>query len=179
MPEQSRHAAQAAIKALTEMVAPAVDAADPLATDQLRLVISWLQFDALRRGCEPDFARARLALRIAQARSVLALLQEAQAPEASVVALALAVAADAQSADVEDVALRDTAGMDLDASVCAAVLTAQDRGHGHAARLSDVILDHARRDLLLHRAWFMPLGFEARPQEIPDIGELLRAHATA
>jgi hypothetical protein len=41
------------------------------------------------------------------------------------------------------------------------------------AALADIVLAHARDSLLLSRAWFAPLGFEARPDAVPPLARLL------
>lgn len=60
MAEHADRALDAAVKALSQVVAPAVDPEDPLAVEQLRLVISWLPFHGQRHHRERDLARARL-----------------------------------------------------------------------------------------------------------------------
>src|SRR5215211_3836511 len=59
--DHSDNALRAAIKALEEVVAPAVDPADPLAAEQLTLVIDSLRF--LRERLDQLHDRARFELR--------------------------------------------------------------------------------------------------------------------
>lgn len=44
-------------------------------------------------------------------------------------------------------------------------------------RLERRVLAHAGEALLLHRAWFAPFGFEARPERVPGLDELLERAA--
>lgn len=166
------HALQAAVKALAEVVSPAVDPADALAVDQLRLVISWLQFHSLRRADERRFAwavlrqRATLAGRAACAVQGLpmhtALLAHADAAQGLL-----------QRADAPAHEWR-RASEAVDAAVSAAVDTLADGPVAQRSALADVVLAHAQDDLLLHRAWFAPLGFEARPEAVPPLQSLLK-----
>lgn len=173
MSDHAEHALQAAVKALSEVVAPAVDRADPLAVDQLRLVVSWLQFHGRRRHQERDFARAGLRLRVAQAVDVLPVV-ERWAPD---VALGLHAGLDESRAALA----REGAAADawerlaqrLDGLVCEAVLQSAGWPEEPRQTLAACVLAHARDVLLLSRAWFAPLGFEARPEAVPDLDTLL------
>lgn len=164
-------ALQAAIKALSEVVGPAVDPADALAVDQLRLVISWLHFHGQRRGDGRRLAWAALRQRIAMARDAASAVQgSALGPvleERCAAAQALLERADAPTADWCDGAQA------LDAEVCAAVDALADGPAGPRHALAKVVLTHSRDVLMLQRAWFAPLGFEARPAAVPALEQWL------
>lgn len=173
MAEHADHALQAAVKALSEVVAPAVDAQDPLAVDQLRLVISWLQFDATRRHQERGLVQAELALRIVLAAAVLPLLAAAQPRRAEALKQALAQARDLHRRAESDTAAWRGAADRLDTIVSDAVVDAAGGPAATAAALADRVLRHAHDSLMIRRAWFAPLGFEARPDAVPAVETLL------
>lgn len=167
MAEHADYALQAAMKALAEVVAPAVDPQDPLAVDQLRLVVSWLQFDATRRHQERALARAELALRIALAEAVQPHLQSGPAQRADALDAALRQAHDAHRRTDARSAHWRNAAEHLDTLVSEAVSAATTGPAADRAALADVVLRHAYDSLLIRRAWFAPLGFEARPDAVP------------
>lgn len=183
MDSHADHALRAAVKALAEVVAPAVNPDDALAVDQLRLVISWLQFHDMRRRDEPRLAWATLRQRLALASQVRPVLDGAASSGPAVQGLAAALDRACSAAravlEVPGEQGHDPAGAwaqaaeELDALVCAAI-EALDTGP-EAARLAlaRVVLDQAGDSLMLQRAWFAPLGFEARPQAVPPLEALL------
>lgn len=171
MSDATDQALQAAVKALAEVVSPAVDSADALAVEQLRLVISWLQFHGLRRPDERRLAWAVLRQRIALARDAAAALHgtalQADVQARTDTAQSLLARADARSDDWRHAAEA------LDGAIGAAFDALA--GGPAAARdaLARVVLRHAEDGLMLHRAWFAPFGFEARPDAVPPLERLL------
>lgn len=172
MAEHADHALQAAVKALTEVVAPAVDPQDPLAVDQLRLVVSWLQFDLTRRHQERQLVQAELALRIALAQAVLPGLAATQPQRAAALGQALREARDVHGRTGAESAAWRAAADGLDALVSDAVLAAAQGPVAARKLLADQVLQHAHDSLMIRRAWFAPLGFEARPDSVPAVEAL-------
>lgn len=165
------HALQAAVKALAEVVSPAVDATDALAVDQLRLVISWLQFHGLRRHDERRLAWAVLRQRTALARAAAAAVQgTALQPTLQAHAHSAQALLEHAEASIDD--LRHAAEA-VDAAVGAAVDALAGGPDAPRHALATAVLTHAHDDLMLHRAWFAPLGFEARPDAVPPLQSLL------
>ena len=79
---------RAAAKALMDVVAPAIDPQNPLARQQLKLVVDWLDFYRSRRPYNQDRERLELAVQLETARDLAS-----AAPEAAVPALRAAVGA--------------------------------------------------------------------------------------
>ena len=173
MSDHTEHALQAAVKALSEVVAPAVDRTDPLAVDQLRLVVSWLQFHGRRRHQERDFARAGLRLRVAQAVDVMAVVARWAPDVAGRLGTALDEARAALAREGTAADAWDGLAQRLDGLVCEAVLQSAGWPDEPRQTLAACVLAHARDVLLLNRAWFAPLGFEARPEAVPDLETLM------
>ena len=63
---------RAAVRALAEVVAPSVDASDPLAQEQLRLVCKFLEMIRQRVGFVAEFHRAKLTFALDLAAAVSA-----------------------------------------------------------------------------------------------------------
>jgi len=161
----------AAMKALTDVVAGAVAEDDPLAKEQLALVVAYL-----------DFVRQRLDLRHARARFELR-----NAVDLSVVVSAITDPGDetgvlGQSVERGERSLADPGALDkeLDDRRCAveAALRETIRAMAHGdpdvrRRVERAVLDASEPRVKMERAWYLPLGFDQRPQELPPLVELL------
>ncbi len=69
-------------------------------------------------------------------------------------------------------ALHATLAQDL-AEAIAQVQGAGPAGTALRDALESLVIAHARDQLLLHRVWFQPFGFEARPDSLPALETLL------
>lgn len=177
MAEHADQALQAAIKALAEVVSPAVDPQDALAVDQLRLVISWLQFDATHRHRERGLARAELGLRIALAADALHAIETAVPAIAAALQAALGDARAAHARGEADAETWRAAALRLDTLVSDAVTATADGPAPARSALAAQVLAHSKDHLMIRRAWFAPLGFEARPDALPPMETWLDAAA--
>lgn len=180
MADATDHALQAAVKALAEVVGPAVDPADALAVDQLRLAVSWLQFHGQRRPDERRMAWATLRQRLAFARAALAVLHTpgiaaspALARASDALAAACAGAAEALVRHGAPTGAWRTAAELIDTALSRAVDLLAEGPTALRGALAQVVIDHSRDSLMLQRAWFAPLGFEARPDAVPPLEALL------
>ena len=90
MADHEENAIRAAIKALSQVVAPAVDPSNPLAVEQLRLVVQFLDFHLERRRLQGRFDWKELGLNVAFGEAVLAALAPAQASDAGALATLVA-----------------------------------------------------------------------------------------
>lgn len=167
---------QSMIKALTDVVLPAIDPANKLAQEQSRLVIGMLglmarqlplQFrfdcDELARllrfaedlqhhagtGAATDRSLARLAEQATAAKAVLARAQAG--PDAVLLAVR---------------SLREASG----AVVTAAFQEADPAGR---ARVQESVLSMSEAQLLRDRSWLLSQGWEPDPKAIPPIESLL------
>jgi hypothetical protein len=167
---------RAAIKALDEVIAPSIDAANPLAVEQLRLVSRFLGF--VRSRLPYEHARERHEL-----RHYLALAAElvAQAPDDAPVrarqllqsaiseATPLAVDIDAPTA-----ALR--AGIASLSSALSTLVRSVATSPPEVREAIELAVIRASRTLLdAQRAWFLPIGFEPDPDQVPPIDQALAA----
>ena len=157
---------QTAIRALVEVIAPAVDAGNALAVEQTQLVIGMLQLMAARLPLQYQYDCDELARLVSLGRALGG--QDDRLAMAS--AAGEEVLGRAQATPQELLAairkLRDLSG---------AVITAAYRDGDHATRtiVSRHVLAHAEQQLLRERAWFAPQGWELQPESLPDIEILL------
>ena len=168
MADRNNGALQAAIKALEHAVLPALDPADPLAGEQLRLVIGYLRL--LRDRLAQIDDRARFELQ--HYRSLASALRDEARSEGGEVAarfetaLALAVRAGRPAEQREATAALAAAVSGL--VRCAATAVPERR-----RRIEHPVASQSRRWVDAQRAWFAPLGFELRPDQLPALAQAL------
>ena len=172
----------ATVRALDELVAPSLDPANPLAQEQLRLVLRFLGLIRQRAGHEHRRQRAELALALAQAQALQAAATPWPAvlpPEVSArLAAALAAGRCAfDDADAEDAALQQAAQA-LDALAATLVRFAPAMPDAQALAVERQVLAGAEALLALRRAWFSPLGLDPEPASVPDFRHALQAALT-
>jgi len=164
----------AAIKALDEVVAPAIDAGNPLAVEQLRLVSRFLGF--LRTRMPQEHARAHHELRhyLALAGDLVPLAPECASPPVRQRLIEAVAAATPIADDPLATAQQLQGGIDtLSASISTLVR--------HVAAAPDAVrlpveraVVRASRSLLdAQRAWFLPMGFEPDPARVPALADAL------
>ena len=167
---------QTAIRALTEVVAPALDTSNALAVEQLQIVIGMLHLMAVRLplqvryDCDELTRLLELSAALTSAidqdgrAQILAPLMAASSKGAAVLTRAQADPADILQA-IRD--LRTRTG---------ALITAVYRDGSDAARgrVTTLVLAHADQQLLRERAWFAPMGWESQPEGLPAIADLLK-----
>ncbi len=174
MADRNDGALQAAIKALEQAVAPAVDPTDPLAGEQLRLVVGYLKLLRSRLGLVERRARFELQHHAAMAQSLheefVAIggepARRAQVAWAQAAPLLADPAADAD-------ALGPTTAL-LAGAVSGLVRAAADAEPGLRRRIEHAVALHSRRWIDAQRAWFAPLGFELHAAELPTLNEALQ-----
>lgn len=161
---------RAAASALRDVVAPSVDPTNPLAREQLQLVIGWL-----------DFARGRLPF--LHDRNRFELSAHADMGDAVLAALAgngdtgLSPAIDAARALLADPAAGTTAIVAatnrLQDEIADAARRAADLPAGTGRAVEKSIVVHSRRILDAQRVWFLPQSVEPEPDKMPSLEEAL------
>jgi len=161
----------AAIKALTDVVAPSLDADDPLAREQLQLVVDYL--DLVRSRTDLLWDRERVTLRhyLAMAEAI------GEVPEAAAPSLAGAVVTGRRTlADPEAGVrpLRDAGGA-LAAALSELVraLGAPDADPALRARVEAIVVDASDTLVEVERAWYLPLGFDPEPEAVAPVEDVL------
>ncbi|MGQ0699681.1 MAG: hypothetical protein ACT4PZ_15745 [Panacagrimonas sp.] len=164
------------IKALTDVVLPAVDPDNKLAQEQAQLVIGTLHLIAQRLSLQYRYDRHELAHFLALAESLSA--QADGVPEASAALRSLASSVEA-GREVLDRARADpgeleAANLDLREKL-GEIITAASSG-ADDARLKTIgasVTAHAKELLLRERAWLSPQGWESAAAAFPPIETLI------
>ncbi len=189
----------AAIKALDEVVAPAVDSSNPLAVEQLRLVSRYLQFLRERLQYQADSDRYELWHYTELAKSLLAQMQplpvqvqvhaqlhlatqvevqvqvQVQAEVQQRLAHAVVAAAPmCEDASVPLEAIRAAIGP-LTSAISALVRCVATVQPDQRMPIERVVLEASKRLLGVQRAFYLPIGFEPDPKLVPTIDSALAA----
>lgn len=174
MADRTEGALQAAIKALETAVLPAVNPADPLAGEQLRLAIGYLRLVRSRL----DHLEDRAHFELAHCRQLaLALREEAHALGGEPAQRLDAALAQADAA-VRPAQVR-AASAALSAAVSGLVRAAAQGDADRRRRIELTVARDSRRWVTAQRAWFTPLGFDLRPGELPELADALRPPGAA
>jgi hypothetical protein len=164
---------RSSIRAMNEVVLPAVDRSHPLALEQATLVTKILQLVADRLPAWPQRLRAELE----QQRG----LAEVLAPDAAAVspAIAQALAQAAQRADALLAAqeaqplLWQQCARELGGLAGALVQAAQGGDVALRQRVEHAVVAAADPFLALQRSWFLPQGWEPDASVVPPLETLL------
>jgi hypothetical protein len=166
---------RAAAKALLDVVAPAIDPQNPLAQQQLKLVVDWLDFYRSRLPYNMDRERLELAVQIEMARAIAI-----AAPAESATAL--------QAAIDEAAAVQDRLGprpphvravtARLEDEISAVVRRSADFDAAVRRDIERVVIMNTRHLLDAQRSWFLPQSIEPEPDAILPLDVALRIRTT-
>ena len=167
---------RAAAKALLDVVAPAIDPQNPLARQQLKLVVEWLDFYRSRLPYNQDRERLELAVQLETAQAIASV-----APTAAVTALRAVIGAAAtihaglgpRPVEVRAVTAR------LEDEISAVVRLSPGFDEPARQSIERVIVRDAKVLLDAQRAWFLPQGIEPDPEAIPPLDDALRIRKPA
>jgi hypothetical protein len=151
---------QVALRALEEVVAPALGSAEKHVVEQLMLSIVTIGFVKTRMPDARRFYRMEL-------RSWIDLAKEAEQVAGSPGVLTAAIAAgESNLVDPEaDIAEFEAASRSLRDAVTA--LSASAIGQPYQAELERAILDRSGALVAQNRLWCTPFGFELQPESLP------------
>lgn len=165
-------ALQAALKSLTEVIAPAVDPGDKMAQEQIGLVIGVL-----------TLVKSRLPLAFAYDRDELArLIDLAKAIFPAAESDHLHSALDRGGTTLERAQVSPTDLIDAVACLrgaigdAASTLPSRNDEPGRAALRA--VLDASASQLLFERSWVRMQGWESDPDSLPDLETLLASSAS-
>ena len=168
------------IKAMTDVVLPAVDPANKLAQEQARLVIGTLSLLAqqlplqFRFDCDELSRLLKLAAALRQAARggpETTACVEAMTPAAAAAALALEQAQGGPEAI-------ESAVRDLRSATSMVVRAVYRDGSDKAVRqVQETVLAVTKEQLLRDRSWVLMQGWEPDPAAVPEIRDLLEIAA--
>lgn len=155
------------IRALSEVVLPAVDSSNALAVEQTQVVIGMLQLMAARLPLQFRYDCDELA-RLLELCRALATYDDGTLASATRAGTEVLGRAQAGPDEVLG-AIRELRRLSGD------LITARYRDDDDRARvhISQLVLAHADQQLLRERAWVAPQGWEIQPETLPAIEDLL------
>ena len=162
---------RAAAKSLLDVVAPAIDPANPLARQQLKLVVDWLDFYRSRLPYNQDRERLELEVQLETARAIAA-----AAPAHSAGALRAAIDAAAPvhaHLGPRPVQVRAVTAA-LEDAISAVVRESTTFDATTQTAIERIVVRDARHLLDAQRAWFLPQGIEPDPDALPSLDVALR-----
>lgn len=164
---------RAAIRALSDVVAPVVGAEHAQARDQLRLTTDYLAFAVERLPVLHQRDRFELSHHLAMARAVQALLQGGAGATPLGVAMDVGqqvlALADATTAEIRQA----TAG--VSAAVSAIVRESAGMPAPVQREIERTVLRVSRERIAFERAWYLPLGLDPDPHDVLPLTEWLPA----
>ncbi len=155
---------QVALRALEEVVAPALEGAEKHVAEQLHLAIATLNFVKIRLPEARRYYRMELRSYMRLAQDAIDLASPALPGQASV--LAGAIAAGRQMLDDPEADLDAYQAATSDLRDLIASLSDASARTRHAAELDKLILDRSGAILTQCRQWCTPFGFELKPEEL-------------
>jgi hypothetical protein len=164
------------IKAMTDVVLPAVDAENKMAQEQAQLIIGTLNLLAQRLPLTYRYERDELARFLAFADTLQ--IQAGDLPDAAQALHALKASTETGS-DVLDRARAEpceleAANFDLREKIGALITTIYTGNETSKLKhISATVTAHAREQLLRERAWLIAQGWESDPKSIPAIETLI------
>ena len=169
------------VKAMTDVVLPAIDPANKLAQEQARLVIGMLSLMAQQLPLQFRFdcdELARLLKLSAELKDYTGNSAEVEACVADMKLIATqgTTVLDQAQAGPEQV---ERVSRELRAAVSQVVLAVYRAEETDAIqRVQDLVLAISKEQLQRDRSWVLMQGWEPDPAAVPDIHDLLRSSAT-
>lgn len=164
------------IKAMTDVVLPALDPANKLAQEQARLCIGTLQIVLSRLPLGFAYDRDELGRSLELARG---LIEAAAGQPVAADALTALAQATAQGADVLDRARAEpseleAANVDLRDKIGALIPTLYANAEiADLKTVSTLITENAREQLVRDRSWLIGQGWEPDPKALPAVETLI------
>lgn len=156
---------QVSVRALSEIVAPALSGADKHVIEQLHLVIAALEFMRARLPVARRFQRAELEAYLALAEEAAANFRQHRGSECEPLLEAMAdgkAELESSTSDAEDYQRVTRTLRELLTS-----LVSQSSTEAEAAGLQTLVLARSGEMLGDARLWCLPLGFELDPAALP------------
>jgi hypothetical protein len=165
MADHTENSLRAVVKALTDVVGPAVDKSDPLANEQLRLVVDYIEF--VRNRLDFYHGRERFELRhhLAMAAALDGLRTPCSAATAGALSSAIAAGRHAYALAASPTPALKAATARLAAAIGALVREAQGFDGAVRRQVELQVLEATEERVRFERSWYQPLGFDPSPGE--------------
>lgn len=171
MADHSDNGLRAAIKALNDVVAPALDADNPVAQEQLRLVVQFLEFHRERLPHHVDRDRFELLRHVSLAQRLAEHTEPWLPSETDELRAALAEAEEVGGLGwVRPQDARRATGS-LETAISTVVRAAAGLDEDPRRQIERTVVEAAAGLLDGQRAWFAPQGFEPDPAAVPALAD--------
>lgn len=164
---------RAALKALKEVITPAVDSSNPLAVEQLRMVCGFLSMvcDQLPYRAQRIRFDLQSAIQLAEALASTEGVAENDASDAQAKALTHAMLLQ-QAPDATEAEMCHATAQ-LAAATTAFVRASADADETVRRQVDRAVLAGSKTWLDVQRAWFEPLGFDSEARSLPPLAQAL------
>ncbi|MFT6552766.1 MAG: hypothetical protein ACJA1I_002823 [Zhongshania marina] len=150
------------MRAMTDIILPAIPASESMAQEQSQLLIGHIAALMAQDGREREL-QAHNAANLIDVAKQLILLAELEKLAAEKLAELNAALAGNDIAKIAFASERLMADCDVSA--------------GFKSKSSELMINYARHHSVVGRSWFSPMGFDSKPEELLDVASLLTASA--
>lgn len=148
------------MRAMTDIILPAIPASESMAQEQSQLLIGHIAALMAQDGRERELVDYNARHLMACATRLLALAESESLSDEKLIELRAAVAAN------------DTAKV---AFALERLMAQCDVSDGFKRESSVLLIQYARQHSVAGRSWFSPMGFDSKPSELVDVANLLAA----
>lgn len=163
---------RAAVKSLTDVVAPAINPNDPLAAEQLKLVVDYLEFVRGRL----DFLCYRETFELRDNLALARAIQNSGAiisPEnKSLLESSIETGTEVLSSHELKSNVIRLAAFEIAAVVREVIRESASYEESIRRKLETLVLEMSVDRITFDRAWYLPLGFDPSPKEVPHFVEV-------
>ena len=173
MTDHTENTLRAVSKALTDVVAPAVDPKDPLANEQLRLVIDYVNFMRQRLDRLGDRERFELTQHVQMAAALTGLTGLASASVRNNLDTSLAEGRAALTLPGAPISRLRPASASLAGAIRQLIREAATFQADARRRIERCVVEASASQIMFERSWYLPLGFEPAAGEVPPLSDIL------
>jgi len=171
--DQTKVSLRSVARALSDVVAPAVDPHNAQAQEQLRLAIDCIEFVAGRVDHLYDRERFELRQHLAMGSALLAVAGASASSEFQSLSGAVQAGQDALNRAPALPHLRE-AGAALAESVCAFICAASALPEPVRAQVERTVIHASKPRIEFERSWYAPLGFNPDEADVKPLAEVLQ-----
>ena len=160
-------------KALTDVIAPALDPKDPLASEQLRLVSDYVNFMRQRLDHLGERRRFELHQQVQIASALVGMMGAATAATQKALQTSLSEGRVVLALPGATTAQLTKATAALAGAIRRLVREAARFSVDARRPIERCVVDASATQIMFERAWYLPLGFEPAAGEVTSLAELL------
>ncbi|MCW2737948.1 hypothetical protein [Nocardioides sp.] len=161
---------KAAIAALREVVAPAVNPHDPAAREQLQLVIDQLEFVRQRVGLLDSRHRLELVQQLDMVERLAHAAKDVRDPSAAEISDTVT---DARAVLADPIAKHEDLAAQQEGLARLVPRILEHAPDEHRQALDRLVVQLSGSRVTFERSWYAPLGFDPDPESLPSVDSLL------